>query len=109
MQTKLPYKFKATLTLEMSIKFLLYTKRDGSDQTENWLRTSLFPKVVKWIAAKPREKSAIPSGSLTLIDINKYNSTYNRLKAKYGPYFVKVGLSYFNFLELLTIFHADLA
>lgn len=100
MQTKLPYKFKAIFSPEMSIKFLLHAKRDGSDQAENWLRTTLFPKVVKWIAAKPREKSVIPSGSLTLIDINKYNCTYNRLKSKYGPYFVKVRANSFNFLKV---------
>jgi len=90
MQTRLPYKFKAIFSPELTIKFLLYLKRTGSDLTENWLRATLFPKVVKWIAAKPKEKSAIPSGSLTLIDIHKYNNTYNRLKTKFGPYFVKV-------------------
>ncbi|XP_059479946.1 probable tRNA (uracil-O(2)-)-methyltransferase [Neocloeon triangulifer] len=90
MQTKLPYKFQGVFSPGLRIKFLVYSRRPALDLSENWLRTTLFPRVVKWISAKPKEKSTIPTGSLTLVDLDKYNATYNRLKLKFGPYFVKI-------------------
>ncbi|CAB3368825.1 Hypothetical predicted protein [Cloeon dipterum] len=90
MQTKLPYKIQALFDPGQNIRFLLYSKRSGSDLTENWLRTTLFPRIAKWICAEPKQSSTIPTESLTQIDLDKYNATYSRLKAKYGPYFVKI-------------------
>lgn len=71
---------------------------DGKTQeegAETWLRTKLFPRLVKWIVLEHNPSSTIPDSSLCLVDLNDYNEKYQQLKTKYGAEMVKVSIEIF--------------
>ncbi|XP_035226842.1 probable tRNA (uracil-O(2)-)-methyltransferase, partial [Stegodyphus dumicola] len=57
------------------------------EQSELWLKTSVFPKVVNWSQNLP-DNAILPS--LTLVSAKKFNSYYQFLKRKYGKKYIEM-------------------
>lgn len=77
----------------VSLEFGLWQEDPGKaveEGAEPWLRTKLFPRLIKWIVLEHNPSSALPEASLNLVDLNEYNEKYQELKKKYGPQMVEV-------------------
>ncbi|XP_066928972.1 probable tRNA (uracil-O(2)-)-methyltransferase [Clytia hemisphaerica] len=58
--------------------------------SQEWLHTVLIKKITAWMeAASLSDHGLRKQQTLSQINIESYMQTYNRLKKKYGPYFVE--------------------
>jgi len=59
--------------------------------SRDWLADTLVKKLASWSdAAFHSDDGLRKQQSLSLLDIETYTAVYNKLKKKYGPYFVEV-------------------
>ena len=71
---------------ELSISVV---KIDEDDSNIQWLRDSLFPRLLKWIQVDRSSDDNLVEGSLNLVSPDKYSQLYGELKRKYGLEMVK--------------------
>lgn len=59
------------------------------ESNQEWLIKVVQPKLLKW-ASDPENNSSPKLKSLSMIDLEEYNTLYNDLKVKYGTEMVKI-------------------
>ncbi|KAF4527908.1 hypothetical protein B566_EDAN011299 [Ephemera danica] len=84
-----PHSEKEGGVLEFSL-WLEGEKGVVEEGNHSWLKSKLFPRLVKWIVLEHGISSILPESSLNLVDLQKYNDKYQELKQKYGPRMVEI-------------------
>lgn len=77
---------------ELTVALLPDDSRSADYETKliNWIERIFLPKMQKRIESTTAGQNEHTMDSLTLVDLQKYNELYNRLKIKYGENMVKV-------------------
>ncbi len=109
-----PFKFRLTMDGSQELSILCFTFSATVTESRNeseryYLRSSLFPKLCRWFLAALEDKegpkvrrTAVGSAafqslrSLSLVDLEGYSRTYERLKIERGKNMAQVCGSYFS-------------
>lgn len=91
-----PFAYQIELTSSLNLRINVKSFEDADTSHAEWLVEKLFTKLLKWIENVDDNKQNIQS--LSLVPVDEYCLTYNRLKDTYGESLVKVIIcSFFSF------------
>lgn len=88
---RIHYSFRFT-NHDISLTAIMGTEEEIKDNDPNvtWLKQNVLPKLVKWASEVEEDGNVEDRGSLKLVDVQEYNSLYQKLKIKYGQPLVEM-------------------